>query len=57
MEAIPQGYIPEVQIGLSIVLYMISLLLVQSSNLCPSNQYIFVRVVPSCFYFAKMFFC
>jgi hypothetical protein len=57
MEAIPQSYIPEDQIGLSIVLYMISLLLVQSSDLCPSNQYIFVSVVPSCFYFVNMFFC
>jgi hypothetical protein len=46
VEAIPQSCIPKVQIGLSIVLY-ISLLLVESFDFRPSNQYILVRVIPS----------
>jgi hypothetical protein len=54
VEAIPHGCIPYVQISLSIVLYMRSLLLVESFDLLPSNQYILVRVIPSCFRFAKM---
>jgi hypothetical protein len=33
---------------------MRNLLLVESSDLRQSNQYILVRVVPSCFRFAKM---
>jgi hypothetical protein len=33
---------------------MRNLLLVESFDLCPSNQYILVRVIPSCFRFAKM---
>jgi hypothetical protein len=49
---IPQSYIPYVQIGLSIVLYMRSLLLVESFDLCLSN--VLVRVIPRCFHFAKM---
>jgi hypothetical protein len=57
VEAVPQSCIPKVQIGLSIVLYMRSLLLVESSNFCPTNQYILVRVIPSCFRFAKMCLC
>jgi hypothetical protein len=47
VEAVPQ-------IGLSIVLYMRSLLLVESFNLRPSNQCILVRVIPSYFRFAKI---
>jgi hypothetical protein len=42
---------------LSIVLYMRSLLLVESFDLCPSNLYILMRVIPSCFRFAKMCLC
>jgi hypothetical protein len=57
VEAIPQSCIPLVQIGLSIVLYMRSLLLVESFDLRPSNQYILVKVIPSCFHFAKMCLC
>jgi hypothetical protein len=57
VEAIPQSCIPYVQIGLSIVLYMRSLLLVESLDFRPSNQYILVRVIPSCFRFAKMCLC
>jgi hypothetical protein len=33
---------------------MRSLLFVESFDLCPSNQYTLVRVIPSCFHFAKM---
>jgi hypothetical protein len=36
---------------------MRSLFLVEGFDLCPSNQYILVRVSPSCFCFAKMFLC
>jgi hypothetical protein len=36
---------------------MRSLLLVESFDLRPSNQHIFVRVIPSCFRFAEMCFC
>jgi hypothetical protein len=36
---------------------MRSLLLVESFDLCPSNQYILVRMIPSCFRFAKMCLC
>jgi hypothetical protein len=39
------------------VLYMRSLLLVESFDLGPSNQYILVRGIPSCFRFAKMCLC
>jgi hypothetical protein len=53
VEAVPQSCIPQVQIGLSIVLYMRSLLLVESFDLRPSNQYILVRVIPSCFHLQK----
>jgi hypothetical protein len=47
VEAVPQSCIPKVQIGLSIVLYMRSLLLVESFDFRPSNQYILVRVILS----------
>jgi hypothetical protein len=57
VEAVPQSYIPQVQIGLSIVLYMRSSLLVESFNFHLSNQYNLVRVIPSCFRFAKMCLC
>jgi hypothetical protein len=43
----------EVQIGLSIVLYMRSMLLVESFDLHWGNQYILVRLIPSCFHFTK----
>jgi hypothetical protein len=36
---------------------MRSLLLVESLDLCPSNQYILVREIPSCLRFAKMCVC
>jgi hypothetical protein len=36
---------------------MRNLLLVESFDFCPSNQYILVRVIPSCFRFAKMCLC
>jgi hypothetical protein len=62
LEAVLQSCIPQVQIGLSIVLYLLfyiyvytrSLLLVESFYLRPSNQCILVMVIPSCFRFAKM---
>jgi hypothetical protein len=47
----------QVQIGLSIVLYMRSLFLVESCGLRLSSQYVFVRVTPRCFRFAKMCLC
>jgi hypothetical protein len=56
VEAVPQSWIPRVQIGLSIVLYMRSLLLVESFDLRTSNQYILVRAIPS-FRFAKTCLC
>jgi hypothetical protein len=34
-----------------------SLLLVESFDSRPSNQYILVKVIPSCFRFAKMCLC
>jgi hypothetical protein len=49
VEVVPLICIPQVQIGLSIVLYMRSLLLVESFDFRPSNQYILVKVIPSCF--------
>jgi hypothetical protein len=36
---------------------MRSLFLVKSCDLHPSSQYILVRVIPSCFYFARMCLC
>jgi hypothetical protein len=36
---------------------MSSLLAVESSDLCPSNQYSLVRAIPSCFHFGEMCFC
>jgi hypothetical protein len=47
----------QVQVGLSIVLYMRSLLFVESFDLRPSKQYILVRMIPSSFRFAKMCLC
>jgi hypothetical protein len=44
-EAIPQSCIP-----------CPDLFLVESCDLCPSSQYILVRVIPSCFHFAKNVF-
>jgi hypothetical protein len=38
-------------------IYMRSLLIVESFHFRPSNQYILVRVIPSCFRFAKMCLC
>jgi hypothetical protein len=43
--------------GSSIVLYMRSLLAVESFDFRPSNQYILVRMIHSCFHFAKMCLC
>jgi hypothetical protein len=57
VEAVPQSCIPYVQIDLSIVLYMRSLLLVESFDFRPSNQYILVRMIPSCFRLPKMCLC
>jgi hypothetical protein len=45
------------EVGLSIVLYMRSLLLVESFDLRPSNQYILVRVNSSSLRLAKMCLC
>jgi hypothetical protein len=47
----------QVQIGLSIILYMRSLFLVGSCDLRLSSQYILVSEIPSCFHFAKMCLC
>jgi hypothetical protein len=57
VEAVPQSCIPYIRTGFSIVLYVRSFLLVESFHLCPSNQNILVRVIPSCFCFAKMCLC
>jgi hypothetical protein len=38
-------------------LYMRSLLLTESSDFIPSNQYILVRVIPSCLFFMKTCLC
>jgi hypothetical protein len=57
VEAILQSCISLVQIGLSIVLYMRSLLLVECFDLHASNQYILVMVILSCFHFAKICLC
>jgi hypothetical protein len=57
VEAVVQSFILYVHIGLSIVLYMRRLLHVDILYLRPSNQYILVRVITSCFRFAKMCFC
>jgi hypothetical protein len=38
-------------------LYMKSLFLVESCDLCLSSQYILVRVIPSCFHFVKICLC
>jgi hypothetical protein len=57
MKAVPHSCIPQVQIGLSIVLYMRSLLLVESYDLHLSSQYILVTVIPSCFHYGKMCLC
>jgi hypothetical protein len=48
VEAVPQSCVPLVQIGSSIVLYVRSLLLVESFDLRQSSQYILVTVIPSC---------
>jgi hypothetical protein len=55
VEAVPQSCISQVQICLNIALYMRSVLHVQSFDLRPNSQYILVRVVPSCFYFTKIY--
>jgi hypothetical protein len=49
VEAVPQSWIPKVQIGLKMVLYGSSLLLNESCDFRPSNQYILVRVTSRCF--------
>jgi hypothetical protein len=54
VEALPQSCIPQVQIGLNIVLYMRRLLIVESFDFRQSNQYILVRVIRSCSRFVKM---
>jgi hypothetical protein len=50
-EAVPQSCIPYVHIGLSIVLYTSSLLLVESFYLCPIN--ILLMVIHNCFVLRK----
>jgi hypothetical protein len=45
-----EAVVPWVQIGLSIALYKRSLFFVESFDLRPSNQYILVRVITSCFF-------
>jgi hypothetical protein len=42
---------------LGVVLYMRRLLRIESFDLHSSNQYILVRVIPSCFHFVKMCLC
>jgi hypothetical protein len=53
VEAVLQSFILSVKIGLTVSLNMRTLFLVESFDLCPSNHYILVRAVPSCFPFAK----
>jgi hypothetical protein len=50
-EVVPQSWTPYVQMGLSIALRMRSLSLVESLDVPPSNQYVLVRVIPSCLRF------
>jgi hypothetical protein len=57
IEDVPQSCIPYVQVGLSIISCMRSYLLVGRFDLSPSKQYILVRVIPSCFRFAKVPLC
>jgi hypothetical protein len=57
LEAVPQSCIPQVQIGLSVVLYTRNMLLVESFDSRPSNQYILARVILTRFRFAKMCLC
>jgi hypothetical protein len=57
VEAVPQIRIPLVQIGMSIVLCVRSLLLVESSDLRPSNQYILNRNVYRCENFCCILNC
>jgi hypothetical protein len=54
VEAVPQSWIPCVQIGLRMVLYRSSLLVNESCYFRPSNKYILVRVTPRCFCLVKM---
>jgi hypothetical protein len=53
MEAVTQSFVPQVQIVLSIALYMRGLLFAMSFDLRPSNQCILVRAISS-LHFAKM---
>jgi hypothetical protein len=57
VESVSQSCIPYVQIDLSVVLFLRRLLPVESFGLSLSSQYILVRVIPSCFRFAKMCLC
>jgi hypothetical protein len=54
VEAVPHRCIPQVQIGLSIALYIGILLLVESLDFRPSSECILVTVIPSCFRFVNM---
>jgi hypothetical protein len=53
-EAVPHSFIPYVQIGVSIALYMRSLLLAVWFDYLPSSQCTLVSVIPSCFRFVNM---
>jgi hypothetical protein len=57
LEAVPQNCIPLVQTGLSIALYMRTLLLVESFDLHPSSQYILVSIILICFLFENICLC
>jgi hypothetical protein len=57
LDVVPQSWMPYVQMGLSITLYMRSLLLVESLDFRPSNQYTLVSERPSCLRLAKMCVC
>jgi hypothetical protein len=52
--SVPQSCILQVQIGLSNVLYIRSLLFVESFDFRPSNKYILVRAIPSFLRFANL---
>jgi hypothetical protein len=55
VEAIPQSCIPSPDWFKYCFIY--EKFVVESCDLCPSSQYILVRVIPSCFHFAKICLC
>jgi hypothetical protein len=54
VEAVPNNFIPYVQIGYRIALYMKTFLLVESFDFRSSSQCVLVIVIPSCICFVSM---